>query len=115
MNNLIFYLDIISNIQNFMLMIQILKRKYLIVSLIFDKILFIEIWFSFFFLGIQRGHQNTLEAYPEFLVMLGLGSIKYPVISSIGGIIWLIGRIVFFQVYIKYLVVFLVWILLFCF
>jgi len=49
-------------------------------------------------LGIQRGHQNTLEVYPEFLLMLGLGSIKYPVISSIGGIIWLLGRLVFFQV-----------------
>ena len=52
-----------------------------------------------FLLGIQRGHQNTLEAYPEFLLMLGLGSIKYPVISSIGGVIWLIGRIVFFNGY----------------
>jgi glutathione S-transferase len=31
--------------------------------------------------------------------MLGLGSIKYPVISSIGGMIWLIGRIVFFKGY----------------
>jgi len=111
MNNLIFYLDIISNIQNFMLMIQILKAKYLIVSLI----RFITKYLIFFvFLGIQRGHQNTLEIYPEFLVMLGLGSIKYPVISSIGGVIWLIGRLVFFQVFIKYFF-FLVWILLFCF
>jgi hypothetical protein len=39
--------------------------------------------------------------------MLGLGSIKYPVISSIGGVIWLIGRIVFFQVWIKFLFLFL--------
>jgi glutathione S-transferase len=56
------------------------------------------LFFIFILLGIQRGHQNTLEVYPEFLLMLGLGSIKYPVISSIGGVIWLIGRIVFFQV-----------------
>ncbi|UJR20795.1 hypothetical protein I4U23_023908 [Adineta vaga] len=48
---------------------------------------------------IQRGHQNTLEVYPEFLLMLGLGSIKYPLVSSIGGTIWLLGRIVFFQGY----------------
>lgn len=48
--------------------------------------------------GIQRGHQQTLEIYPEFLLMLGLGSIKYPLISSIGGVIWLVGRIVFFRV-----------------
>lgn len=63
-----------------------------------------NIWLKtdFFFipwLGIQRGHQNTLEAYPEFLLMLGLGSIKYPVISSIGGVIWLLGKIAFFQVF----------------
>ncbi|CAF1126927.1 unnamed protein product [Rotaria sordida] len=48
---------------------------------------------------IQRGHQHTLEVYPEFLLMLSLGSIRYPVISSIGGVIWLIGRIIFFQGY----------------
>jgi glutathione S-transferase len=48
---------------------------------------------------IQRGHQHTLEVYPEFLLMLGLGSIKYPLISSIGGVIWLLGRIVFFKGY----------------
>lgn len=48
---------------------------------------------------IQRGHQNTLENYPQFLVMLGLGSIKYPLISSIGGGIWLLGRVVYFQGY----------------
>jgi glutathione S-transferase len=49
-------------------------------------------------LGIQRGHQNTLETYPEFLLVLSLGSIKYPLVASIGGVIWLLGRIVFFQV-----------------
>jgi glutathione S-transferase len=48
--------------------------------------------------GVQRGHQNTLENYPQFLVMLGLGSIKYPLISSIGGAIWLLGRIAYFHV-----------------
>ncbi|CAF1344222.1 unnamed protein product [Adineta steineri] len=48
---------------------------------------------------VQRGHQNTLENYPQFLLMLGLGSIQYPLISSIGGAIWLIGRLVYFQGY----------------
>ncbi|CAF3385454.1 unnamed protein product [Rotaria socialis] len=48
---------------------------------------------------IQRGHQNTLETYPQFLLMLGLGSIQYPLISSIGGAIWLISRIVYFHGY----------------
>jgi len=50
------------------------------------------------FLGVQRGHQNTLENYPQFLLMLGLGSIQYPLISSIGGAVWLIGRLVYFHV-----------------
>ncbi|CAF3427420.1 unnamed protein product, partial [Rotaria sp. Silwood2] len=48
---------------------------------------------------VQRGHQNTLENYPQFLLMLGLGSIQYPLISSIGGFIWLLGRIVYFHGY----------------
>lgn len=48
---------------------------------------------------VQRGHQNTLENYPQFLLMLGLGSIQYPLISSVGGAIWLLGRIVYFQGY----------------
>jgi len=30
--------------------------------------------------------------------MLGLGSIKYPVVASIGGIIWLLGRLAYFHV-----------------
>lgn len=50
------------------------------------------------YLGIQRGHQNTLENYPSFLLMLGLGSIEYPLVSSIGGAIWLLGRLAYFQV-----------------
>ncbi|CAF1585969.1 unnamed protein product, partial [Adineta steineri] len=48
---------------------------------------------------IQRGHQHTLEVYPEFLLMLGLGSIRYPLISSIAGVVWLLGRLAFFQGY----------------
>jgi len=48
---------------------------------------------------IQRGHQNTLENYPSFLLMLGLGSIEYPLVSSIGGAIWLLGRLAYFQGY----------------
>nr|QPM92676.1 microsomal Glutathione S-transferase [Procambarus clarkii] len=48
---------------------------------------------------VQRGHQNTLENYPQFLLMLGLGSIKYPLISSIGGAVWLAGRIAYFEGY----------------
>lgn len=53
---------------------------------------------SIWFLGVQRGHQNTLENYPQFLLMLGLGSIQYPLISSVGGVIWLAGRLAYFYV-----------------
>ena len=48
---------------------------------------------------VQRGHQNTLENYPQFLLMLGLGSIQYPLVSSIGGAVWLLGRLAYFQGY----------------
>jgi len=48
---------------------------------------------------IQRGHQNTLENYPQFLLMLGLGSMQYPLVSSIGGAIWLLGRLAYFHGY----------------
>ncbi|CAF0795720.1 unnamed protein product [Rotaria sordida] len=48
---------------------------------------------------VQRGHQNTLENYPQFLLMLGLGSVEYPLVSSIGGVIWLLGRLVYFHGY----------------
>ena len=75
-------------------------QKDLIVNIIFCYIHILK--YLFFLLGIQRGHQNTLEMYPEFLLMLSLGSIRYPVISSIGGVIWLLGRIVFFQVCLTY-------------
>ncbi len=94
------HLDIMSNIQNFTLMIQMLMQKNLIVSRIFYYIHILK--YILFVLGIQRGHQHTLEVYPEFLLMLGLGSIKYPLISSIGGVIWLLGRIVFFKVCFTY-------------
>jgi hypothetical protein len=30
--------------------------------------------------------------------MLGLGSIKYPLISSIGGVVYLLGRLAYFHV-----------------
>jgi len=48
---------------------------------------------------IQRAHQNTLENYPQFLLVLGLGSIQYPLISSIGGAVYLLGRLAYFQGY----------------
>jgi hypothetical protein len=81
-------------IQHCMQAIPILKPKHLIVRL---NTLF-SLYGEHRFLGVQRGHQNTLENYPQFLLMLGLGSIQYPLISSIGGAVWLIGRIAYFHV-----------------
>ncbi|KAG9293930.1 hypothetical protein G9A89_019268 [Geosiphon pyriformis] len=43
----------------------------------------------------QRAHQNMLESYPQTLFMLAVGGIRYPIIASIGGLIWIAGRIAY--------------------
>jgi glutathione S-transferase len=43
----------------------------------------------------QRAHQNTLENYPTFLMLLALGSMSRPQLSGIFGIIYLLGRLVY--------------------
>lgn len=40
----------------------------------------------------QRAHQNTLENYPAFLIYLGISGIRYPTVSAVGGLVWLVGR-----------------------
>lgn len=48
---------------------------------------------------VQRGHQNSLENYPQFLACLILTGLAYPITSAITGAVYLIGRIVYFMGY----------------
>merc|ERR1711872_961292 len=41
----------------------------------------------------QRAHQNTLENYPQFLVLLFLGGLYNPVAAAAGGAIWVAARV----------------------
>lgn len=44
---------------------------------------------------IQRSHQNFLEYYPQFLMVLFLGGIEYPRLAAGAGVVFLAGRIVY--------------------
>ncbi|XP_022237308.1 microsomal glutathione S-transferase 3-like [Limulus polyphemus] len=44
---------------------------------------------------IQRAHQNFLENYTQFQVLLLLGGIHYPRLGAAAGLVWLLGRIVY--------------------
>jgi len=41
---------------------------------------------------VQRGHQQALETYPQFVAMSLLGGIRHPIVCSLTGIAWLIAR-----------------------
>nr|CAD7194759.1 unnamed protein product [Timema douglasi] len=40
-----------------------------------------------------------LENYPQFLTLLLLGGLEWPIISAVGGAVWLLGRIVYAKGY----------------
>ncbi|CAD5117100.1 unnamed protein product [Dimorphilus gyrociliatus] len=44
---------------------------------------------------IQRAHQNTLEQYPQFLVLMLFAGIKYPCGATVLGLLWIVSRIVY--------------------
>jgi len=48
---------------------------------------------------IQRAHQNTLESYPQFLFLLLLGGLEWPVVSAGAGAVYLASRILYAKGY----------------
>ncbi|KAG4070900.1 hypothetical protein HA402_011126 [Bradysia odoriphaga] len=41
----------------------------------------------------QRAHQNTLEGYSQFLLLLLFGGLDMPIFAAIGGLIWVAGKV----------------------
>lgn len=43
----------------------------------------------------QRAHGNYLEQLPNFLILLGVSGIRYPVYAAVAGAVWLAGRVAY--------------------
>ncbi|KAJ3270712.1 hypothetical protein HDV01_007468 [Terramyces sp. JEL0728] len=43
----------------------------------------------------QRGHHNTLESIPSFLILFGISSIEYPKLAALSGVGYLVSRIIY--------------------
>ncbi|EFX85348.1 microsomal glutathione S-transferase 3-like [Daphnia pulex] len=41
----------------------------------------------------QRAHQNTLENYPQFLMLLFIGGLQYPLVTAVAGLVWIAGKV----------------------
>jgi len=44
---------------------------------------------------IQRAHQNTLEGYPTYLMLLFSGGASLPRVASAAGATWILGRVIY--------------------
>ena len=42
---------------------------------------------------VQRGHQHALETYTQFIVLSIVGGVKFPLVSSAAGFLWMYARI----------------------
>ncbi len=51
------------------------------------------------FNNVQRGHQNALETYTAYLAMSVIGGLKHPIPVAIGGVFWIVGRVLFMEGY----------------
>nr|CAD7265621.1 unnamed protein product [Timema shepardi] len=45
------------------------------------------------------GTSRSLENYPQFLTLLLLAGLEWPIVSAVGGAVWLLGRIAYAQGY----------------
>lgn len=50
---------------------------------------------SMIFNCTQRSHQNTLETLPLALMCQALMGLKFPIVASVMGFLWVIGRIIY--------------------
>lgn len=48
---------------------------------------------------VQRGHQNSLENEASFLSLLLIAGARYPISASVAGMLYLAGRVCYFQGY----------------
>ncbi|KAJ3339692.1 hypothetical protein HDU93_007918 [Gonapodya sp. JEL0774] len=48
---------------------------------------------------VQRGHMNTVEKYPIYIILQVLSSFEYPLISAGLGMTYHLGRILYFNGY----------------
>jgi len=48
---------------------------------------------------IQRAHQNTLEVYTAFLMLLIFGGLQFPRVSAAAGALWIVSKYFYAQGY----------------